>query len=532
MRFERRRPRKGTLILLVVATLTAAVVFAALGGHEGGHSTTASRANLKDSPNKPYATTSVPNAIKPAADHTGARRVSVTAPYLIQVRDESNVPVAGAEVLEENVVFGTTDASGACLLSVAGSGSLEIRVVHPEYFTAHVTVDLSEEKSVVRLERRHSLRVKVIDAHGQALVGVRIGLEGVPAGLLNGPKELETGPDSGVAVFTSLPAGNYFLSVADEGWIPSKFQATARDPSGAGIGRPGVYRVPETVEVTVTASAPSVACVKVQGDEVVRHWWRVRFAKSFMAPGVSESLRKVRKSVMEQHEGALVYAWLPSEPVQEVRLSVFLRHGGWRELFVPVTNSIKDIVPYVLSVDASGPDRTGIIELRADEGVEVPIVAVQADSGYGTIRADLAAGERVRVPLGRYSIELSPTARGLRPYVDLDPEVVDLLSAGSEAAVRARSSQPIRKRDFLVFVQPDATGEPRLVRGAVQVYHDERLLYSTVFSGQNEPRALRVPVGVPLTWNMKMQKEGRVMEFAATITADEGSSSVTEVVLR
>lgn len=535
MRNEQRPTRTAPLLLasagLAVAVAVALVVYGAQGRY--ADSTEIPLEASDTGPPVPAGVHGTPGESRHAEAVAPAKRAPVRANCVVKVSDEEGIPIADAAICEEDALLGTTDASGMWVLPAVRSGPIDVEVTHPNYFSAHEVLSREAGETMVSLKRRHGLRVRTIGTDGRPVSGVTLSLEGVPSGLLDCTREEQTEPGSGIAVFTSLPAGDYFLSLTENGWVPRKLEVTATGPgAGDATGRPGVYRVPETAEVTVTVETPCIACVKIEGDEVVRNWWQLRLASTFLAPGVAASLRQVREDIERQNEGALVSVWLPPEPIDRVGLRVFLRHSGWRRFTVPVVHSLRDVAPYVLKVDASGPDQTGVIVLTAEEGLGIPVVAVQADKGNGEIRAELKPGEKTRVPLGRYAIGLSPALGRLSPYVELDREVVNLSMAGTMKAVNVRASVPIEKRDCLVLVQRDAASEPELLRGSVQVWHDDRIIASVVFSGRDEPRALWLPIGVPLTWRMKMLQGGHAREFECDSVLSVGASRVTRVVLR
>ncbi len=441
--------------------------------------------------------------------------------------------VGGVLVKKGDSPLGTTDDFGAFAVPMVGGDRVVLRLSHPELVDREVTVRAGDEAVHAVMQRAHRLQVKAVEPSGAPLQGIAIALKGaLPDGVIP-QSAARTGGEEGTCVFDGLPAGDYWVVVDDQDWIPSGYSAVgARDLKHGVVKSDGEYRVPETLEVCITLERPTVACVRVEGDEVVRHWFEKPGSKNFLAPGVAASLRKMRAGILAKHSDALVAVWLPPEPVRAVILHVFLRHSGWHRFDVPTAKMSTEFVPHLISVQRTMTDHTGILSAEFAAGTSLPVVATLKDRVNGDVTVDLAGGEAIRVPLGQYSVEVSPAVRSLKGYLSFSPDVMTLDSQHRQSVVRVIARTPIRKVRCHVLFQKADREDPAPVRGGVEIYDGERLIDDCVLQGDGAPRDLWLPCTVPLVWRMNMLVDGAVRRFECQTTVDAMAEEAMRIILR
>lgn len=462
-----------------------------------------------------------------AVAHEGHRE-EIAYTYLIHVVDDADAPLSGASISHAGQLVASSGSDGACSFSRSQPGDALVTVSHSGYVSKTLKANPGGGPTLVKLERAHSLVIRTLDRQGSPVSGIAVHLEQLAPmpGQDQDVAVRSTGNSTGAVEFHNLSAGDYRVEI-DAGKLVSVDFASPSPVRGS-----RVYRVPETRDVTVTVEPPAVACAIVEGDEVVRSWWKKRLGSATMSPGVGASLKRIREAVAKDNPGAMVTAWIPAEQVNSISLCVFFRHSGWREYDVPVKRATDKIEPLMIPAPVHGGDLTGTIEWLSENIASLPIVARQEDSGNGVISLKLEPNTKHRVPFGRYAITLAPDAAMLAEYVSIEPGAISLYANNADASVIVECSNEIDKVACHAFFQSDDMSDPQPLRGSAEVFHGEHRLASIIFHGGKEARDVWLPVGVPLKWRMRMLVHSKIRDFECETVVGRGRPRNLEVVLR
>lgn len=507
------------LAILLVALL-ALVAFGLL--HDG--------ADAGQSPSKLVAHQPAAADVAPAT--SGAiETLSREGPHLsceVMVQDEAGQPMPGAFLQENGRSLGVTDSLGCYSFKVFDAAQRVVVVTRPGFFDAKAALIPEKGRVLVTLQAKCEFRVTVVDTQGEALTGVRVCLEQVA-----GPKpvlfEAESSSE-GVAKFGDLPRGGYYCTVRSRQYLPREM--TLAHPDLKKPRSPGECLVPDDVGMTVVLAKPAIACVQVEGDEVVWHWFAKRHSATIMAYGLVAALSELRAEVMAKHPTAIAAAWVPPEPVEEVQVTVFLRHNGWRAITVPVVSALDLVEAHVLKVAERGSDQTGILNVESDSGAIVPLVATQSCGEHGTISVPIRPGEQRRVPSGQYGMAVSPDARGVTSYVTITPVEATVSPGGATTQVHVSSSIAVREVECVVQVMHEGLSAPKPFRGTVDVVDGGQLMQMVNCSGEERPSRAWLPMGISVVFRVQMLLHGRVVTLERAVIVTEKTVSPLVITLQ